>query len=223
MAEFFKNPLSELSIFLYLILATLFSLFETAGLFHAFSMAEIGMKANLPSMIGHGLSAVKKTLDPRNWLIILYLIVLMPLTGMLIVSTSGYKVAVPYFLIEGLEKDAVQKLESLRPILRRQARQRRLFGKLYSKCLPLFSVTNPFPRRATLQFQEPASVSPCKLLKKRRLADTPPSTTGHNGTYRLFQQLFKKIDIITAAIEHLETPFRQNHHDYSIFCRSKQG
>ena len=103
MVEFFSNPISLFAILIYLIFATLFSMFEIGGLFHAFSMAQIGRDTNLPGMVAHGWRVVKKTLHPKNWVIIGFLIILMPLTGVLSMSTSGYKAAVPYFIIQGVE------------------------------------------------------------------------------------------------------------------------
>ena len=107
MIAFIKNPVSLLAGLIYLIFATLFSLFEIAGLFHAFSIAQIGRDTNLPGMAAHGWRVVKKTLHPKNWVIIGFLIILMPLTGVLSMSTSGYKAAVPYFIIQGVEANPV--------------------------------------------------------------------------------------------------------------------
>ena len=106
--SFLKTPVSWLAIFIYLIFATLFSLFELSGLLHSFSTAQIGRKTDLQNMIRYGFRTVKKTLHPKNWLIIPYLIILMPLTGFS-VSVSGYKAAVPYFMIEGFESNPSSK------------------------------------------------------------------------------------------------------------------
>ena len=105
MAEFARNPFSYLFILMFLITATFFSLFEISGLLHAYSMAQIGRSADLFGMITVGLNTCRKTINPKNWPVILYLIVLLPITGILTLSSAGYKLTIPYFILQGIESN----------------------------------------------------------------------------------------------------------------------
>lgn len=97
------NPASIILIIVFLILVTLFSLFEIAGLLHAFSMAQVGRNTNLNSMIMAGFRACRKALHPKNWLLILFIIVLFPLTKVIPLSTSTFKVVLPGFVNQTID------------------------------------------------------------------------------------------------------------------------
>lgn len=97
------NPASVILIIIFLILITLFSLFEIAGLLHAFSMAQVGRNTNLTSMIMAGFRACKKALHPKNWLLILFILVLFPLTKVIPLSTSTFKVVLPGFVNQTID------------------------------------------------------------------------------------------------------------------------
>lgn len=97
------NPASIILIIIFLILITLFSLFEIAGLLHAFSMAQVGRNTNLTSMIMAGFRACKKALNPKNWLLILFILVLFPLTKVIPLSTSTFKVVLPGFVNQTID------------------------------------------------------------------------------------------------------------------------
>ena len=104
-AAFARNPFSYLFILLFLITATFFSLFEISGLLHAYSMAQIGRSPDLFGMITVGLNTCRKTINPKNWPVIIYLIVLLPITGILTLSSAGYKLSIPYFILQGIESN----------------------------------------------------------------------------------------------------------------------
>ena len=97
------NPVSIILIIIFLILITLFSLFEIAGLLHAFSMAQVGRNTNLTSMLMAGFRACKKALNPKNWLLILFILVLFPLTKVIPLSTSTFKVVLPGFVNQTID------------------------------------------------------------------------------------------------------------------------
>ena len=103
----FSNPISILLVLIYVIAATFLSLFEISGLLHAFSMAQIGRDSNLTSMMKAGLRTLKKTRNPKNWLVILFLFVLLPITGVLTMSSTGLKMRLPYFFIQGVEANPI--------------------------------------------------------------------------------------------------------------------
>lgn len=92
------NPASLVIILLFLIAVTFVSLFEIAGLLHAFSMGQVGRDTNILSMTLAGLRTCKKAANPKNWLIILFILVLFPLTKLLPLSSSTFKVVLPSFV-----------------------------------------------------------------------------------------------------------------------------
>ena len=87
---------------LFLIVMTFCALFEIGGLLHAFSMAQVGRRTDIWSMMMVGLRTIYKTLRPRNWLMILFVIVLFPLTALITLSNIAYKVDIPAFVRLGI-------------------------------------------------------------------------------------------------------------------------
>ena len=92
------SPVTLILILLFLIIMTFTALFEIGGLLHSFSMAQIGRKTDIWSMITAGLKTCRKTLSPRNWPVLLFVMVLFPLTGVLSLSNAAYKVKIPLFI-----------------------------------------------------------------------------------------------------------------------------
>ena len=99
----FFHPASILLMLVFGIVITLFSLFEIAGLLHAFSMSQIGLDTNLTSLFMAGLRACKKALHPQNWLLMLFLLVLFPLTKLLPLSGSTFKLILPGFVNQTID------------------------------------------------------------------------------------------------------------------------
>ncbi len=106
-AEVARSPVTYLSLLLYLIPSTFLAIFEISGLLHAYSMSQVGRDTTLLNMVMAGYRVCKKTLNPKNWLIIPFLIVLFPLTGVLTLSSAGYKAAIPYFILQWIESNRV--------------------------------------------------------------------------------------------------------------------
>ena len=92
------SPASIILVIVFAIMITFMSLFEIAGLLHAFSMGYIGRDTNLPSMFQAGLRACRKALNPKNWLITIFILVLFPLTKVLPLSSSTFKLILPGFV-----------------------------------------------------------------------------------------------------------------------------
>ena len=69
------NPVSIVLMIIFAVIITLFSLFEIAGLLHAFSMGQAGRTTNIMSMFAAGLRACRKALHPKNWLLILFILI----------------------------------------------------------------------------------------------------------------------------------------------------
>ena len=103
MLEVCTSPVTVILILLFLIIMTNTALFEIGGLLHSFSMAQIGRKTDIWSMIAAGAKTCRKTLHPRNWPILLFVVVLFPLTGILSVSNAAYKVKIPLFVELAIE------------------------------------------------------------------------------------------------------------------------
>ena len=97
------SPVTVILILLFLIIMTFTALFEIGGLLHSFSMAQIGRKTDIWSMIAAGAKTCRKTLAPRNWPVLLFVMVLFPITGILSLSNAAYKVRIPLFVELGIE------------------------------------------------------------------------------------------------------------------------
>ena len=87
---------------MFMIIMTFCALFEIGGLLHAFSMAQVGRRTDIWSMMMVGLRTCYKTLHPRNWLMILFVIVLFPLTELITLSNIAYKLQIPSFVKLGI-------------------------------------------------------------------------------------------------------------------------
>ena len=97
------SPVTIILILLFLIIMTFTPLFEIGGLLHAFSIAQIGLETDFWSMAAAGARTCRKTLSPRNWPVLLFVMVLFPLTGILSLSNAAYKVKIPLFVELGIE------------------------------------------------------------------------------------------------------------------------
>lgn len=94
---------------IFLVLTALISIFEIAGLLHAFSMSQVGRDTNIASMCAAGLRTCRKAFDPQNWLIIVFLIVLFPLAKVLPLSSSVFKLIIPGFIYQTIEYTSLYK------------------------------------------------------------------------------------------------------------------
>ena len=99
----FLSPASIILMIIFAILVTFMSLFEIAGLLHAFSMGYIGRDTNIPSMFYAGFRACKKSLHPKNWFLTLFILVLFPLTKLLPLSSSTFKLILPGFVNQTID------------------------------------------------------------------------------------------------------------------------
>lgn len=97
------NPLGLAILLVEQMLATLLVLFQIAGLLHAFSMAQIGRETNLASMLVAGLRTCRKALHPKNWLIVPFVLVFLPLTKIISLSSTTYKLVIPGFINQTIE------------------------------------------------------------------------------------------------------------------------
>ncbi|MDO5456079.1 MAG: glycerophosphodiester phosphodiesterase family protein [Eubacteriales bacterium] len=95
------KPVPFLLLTFYLIVLTYCALFEIGGLLHAFSMAQVGRDTDPLNMMHEGLKTVRKTLHPRNWPILFFVLVLYPFTN-IICLTNSYKLAIPPFVLQAI-------------------------------------------------------------------------------------------------------------------------
>ena len=103
MLQVCTSPVTVILILLFLLIMTYTALFEIGGLLHSFSMAQIGLKTDIWSMIAAGARTCRKTLSPGNWPVLLFVMVLFPLTGIISLSNAAYKVKIPLFVELGIE------------------------------------------------------------------------------------------------------------------------
>ena len=97
------NPISILLLIFFSVAVTLMSLFEIAGLLHTFSVAQGGRETNLTCMCMAGFRACKRALHPKNWFLILFILVLFPLTKLLPLSGSTFKITLPGFVNQTID------------------------------------------------------------------------------------------------------------------------
>ena len=97
------NPLSIIMMLIFAVVVTLLSLFEIAGLLHTFSVAQAGYETNLTCMFMAGFRACRKALNPRNWPIMVFILVLVPLTKLLPLSGSTFKLILPGFVNQTID------------------------------------------------------------------------------------------------------------------------
>ena len=97
------NPVSIVLMIIFAVIVTLLSLFEIAGLLHTFSVGRTGRETNLTCMFRAGFRACVKALHPRNWLLIFFILILFPLTKLLPLSSSTFKLIVPGFISQTID------------------------------------------------------------------------------------------------------------------------
>ena len=101
--QVFFHPVSIILMIIFAVIVTLFSLFEIAGLLHTFSVGRTGRETNLTCMFLAGFRACKKALHPKNWLLILFILILFPLTKLLPLSGSTFKLILPGFINQTID------------------------------------------------------------------------------------------------------------------------
>ena len=101
--EVFLHPVSIILCIVFAVIIMMFSLFEMAGLMHAFSMAQVGRSTNLASMFMAAVRSCRKALHPKNWLIIVFIMILFPLTKVMPLSSSTIKLILPGFVNQTID------------------------------------------------------------------------------------------------------------------------
>lgn len=82
---------------------------EIAGIMHAYSMSMVGKKSSLEGMLLAGLHSGIQSTHPRNWTVLLFVMVLIPMTGFFTLSFSSLHAAVPGFVQDYINADVVYR------------------------------------------------------------------------------------------------------------------
>ena len=94
------RPSSVLVIFAAAVMLTVISLFEIAGMMYACSLSRNRKPVTLSGMVHAGIRACIKTLMPKNWTCIPFILLLMPLTGVLALSGAAIYTEIPDFVMD---------------------------------------------------------------------------------------------------------------------------
>ena len=98
-----QNKVTWFLLLVFVIMIAFMSIFEIAGLLHAFSMSQVGRDTSIVSMCRSGFRTCLKALNPQNWMIIVFLIILLPLTKVLPLSSSVFKLIIPGFIYQTID------------------------------------------------------------------------------------------------------------------------
>ena len=101
--DVFLHPVSLILCIVFAVIIMMFSLFEMAGLMHAFSMAQVGRSTNLASMFSAAVKTCRRAMHPKNWLIIVFVMILFPLTKVMPLSSSTIKLILPGFVNQTID------------------------------------------------------------------------------------------------------------------------
>ena len=93
-------------------------------------MSQVGRYTNLISMFLSGFQSCRKALHPRNWLLVAFIMVLFPLTKVLPLSSSTFKLILPGFINQTI--DYTRSLRVLYNLL--------YLGLLYVSVVYIFSI-----------------------------------------------------------------------------------
>ncbi|SKB79864.1 Glycerophosphoryl diester phosphodiesterase [Lachnospiraceae bacterium] len=91
----------------FVIIMSFISIMEIEGLIYGFSSAKRGMKPSLTGMMAASLYVCKKSAKPRNWIIILYVVVLLPFTKVLSLSNASALMEIPGFVEQYISDDTL--------------------------------------------------------------------------------------------------------------------
>lgn len=116
--------------------------FQIGGLDHAYTMAQIGNSPTMQGMVIAGAECCLRYLNPKNWLVIPLLLVLMPLTSFMALSSSSISVVIPGFILDAVGENTLYSLILMGILLTVYLL---IFGGIFS--MLIFQVQNiPFDR-----------------------------------------------------------------------------
>ena len=103
--SFIFKPVSLICLFIFFFAVTLIALFEIGGMLHVFAMGQVGRDTDFSAMVSSGIRTCRKALKPANWFLILYMIVFLPLTQKLALSTSTFGFIIPEFIDQAISEN----------------------------------------------------------------------------------------------------------------------
>lgn len=107
--QIYRSPAILCGIALIVILTAFWVLYGFSLLLHALSAVQQGKRIRL-SLLGGSLSAIRHALLPRNWVLLLYCITLIPFTGFFLAWSHVTQFAVPEYLLRVLWARPVMRL-----------------------------------------------------------------------------------------------------------------
>ena len=103
MKSIFLNPWSILVMLVFAVFIMLINFFEIAGLMHAFAMSHVRKNTSVVSMFLIGVRTCKKCLHPKNWLLMVFVMVLLPMAKFLPLSGTTMKLVFPGFVNQTID------------------------------------------------------------------------------------------------------------------------
>lgn len=102
----YKSIIIALIVF---VLLSLLFVFGVSSIMHAYTTSAIGKKTSLRGMVFSGIRTCKKSLSVKNWLIIIYIFLVAPLTGVFALCFSSFSIAVPEFISDAIFANTLYK------------------------------------------------------------------------------------------------------------------
>ena len=100
MLQFFLAPGTIILFLAFVLLVCFLHIIEISGIMHVYSMSNVGKKPSLKGMISTGIMSGLRAFIPKNWSIVPFIIVLIPLTGFFTLSFSSFQAVIPGFVLE---------------------------------------------------------------------------------------------------------------------------
>lgn len=107
--EILCNPAVLMVLAISIFLLVCLSVFEMAALIHAYGMAKIGKKTTVMGMIVEGIHACTRIIKPKNWGIIPFILILIPLTGLFTITGVSILIEVPEFISDFIIANSLYK------------------------------------------------------------------------------------------------------------------
>jgi len=108
--ELLKNPLVWLIGLVCGILLTFMIIVEVGGLITDFGMALCGIKAPFWAIVKEGLLTAKNVGKPENFLMIPFVLLLIPFTGVMAITNAGMTIGIPGFINDFISKNQTLSL-----------------------------------------------------------------------------------------------------------------
>ena len=107
MLKFIRSPWTILLLLVLSIFMCLLHIMEMSSLMHAYSLSMTGRRGTLKGMISAGILSSAKTFYPKNWLILPFILVLMPLSGFFSFSFNSLQANIPGFVLEYINENRI--------------------------------------------------------------------------------------------------------------------